>query len=75
MSKSKTAKDRPSRKSINQSDDWDDQDQDGDDRYDSESPSRFDRSKRKSNGEAKRMYERMQENLRLKELIYSDFEY
>lgn len=75
MSKSNTAKNRPLRKSITVSDDWDDQDQDGDDHYDAETPSRFDRSKRKLNGEAKRMYERMQENLQLKELIYSDFEY
>lgn len=75
MSKPNTAKDRSSGKSITESDDWDGQDQDGDDHYDSESPSRFDRSKRKLNGDAKRLYERMQENIRLKELINSDFEY
>lgn len=54
------------------SDDWDDL---GDDEYESDAPGKFDRSKRKINGEAKRLYERMQENLRLKALIYGDLGY
>ena len=75
MLKSNTAKDGPSGKSIDESDEWNDLDQDGDEHYYSETPSKFDRSKRKSNGDAKRLYERMQENIRLKELISGDFDY
>lgn len=72
MSKTNVEKSRPSKKYSHDVDDWDDL---GDDEYDSDGPSKFDRSKRKISAEAKRLYERVQENLRLKALINGDFEY
>lgn len=73
MSKPSATKDHLSKNSINDSDDWDDLG--SDDHYDSDTSNKSDRSKRKTSSKAKRVYERLQEDLRLRELIGGDFEY
>ena len=73
MSKSNVTEGRLSRKSYDDSDDWDDVD--GDEKYESVKPAKFDRSKRKINGNARRLYENIQDDLRLKALVDGDYWY
>ncbi|MDT8385520.1 MAG: hypothetical protein RRB22_14020 [Gammaproteobacteria bacterium] len=73
MSKPSATKDHLPKNSLNDSDDWDDLG--SDDHYDSDTSNKSDRSKRKTGSKAKRVYERLQEDLRLKKLIGGDFDY
>ena len=70
MSKSNTVKDSRSQESFSYSDDW--VDQGVADHDESDSPAKVDRINRKRNAEARRRYERIQEDLQLKALIDGD---